>query len=78
MSDEITKEIFLEEMQDFEENASKEIMSILIDRQYSLSVQVLGLISIVRALITTYAHEDTEALLSTAEYFLKLKQDDME
>lgn len=78
MSDEITKEIFLEEMQDFEENASKEIMSILIDRQYSLSVQVLGLISIVRALITTYAQEDTEALLSTAEYFLKLKQDDME
>ena len=64
---EFTKEDFIAEMTDFEQNTANEILEILEKHKHILSVEVLGLISIARVLINTYGDE---YLMDTAVRYL--------
>lgn len=68
---EITKEDFINEMTQFENKTAHKILDILAEDKYMLSVEVLGLISLVRALINTYGDE---YLLDTAVHYLQFKE----
>ena len=56
-SHELTKEEFLEQMEDFANSAAPEILDVLDNHRYLLAVEVLGLISIARALINKFGDE---------------------
>ena len=69
----ITKEDFIAEMTNFENVTAKKILDTLAEDKYMLSVEVLGLISIVRALINTYGDE---YLMDTAVHYLQFKEEE--
>ena len=71
----VTKEDFIDEMTQFENITAKKILNVLAEDKHMLSVEVLGLISIVRALINTYGDE---YLLDTALHYLQYKEPEME
>lgn len=54
---EVTREEFIEEMTNFENVTAPRILKILEEEQHMLSVETLGLIGIVRALVRTYGDE---------------------
>lgn len=68
---EITKEDFINEMTQFENKTAHKILDVLAEDKHMLSVEVLGLISLVRALINTYGDE---YLLDTAVHYLQFKE----
>ena len=71
----ITREDFINEMTQFENATAKKILDVLAEDKHMLSVEVLGLISIVRALINTYGDE---YLLDTAVHYLQYKEENIE
>lgn len=68
---EFTREDFIKEMTDFEENTAQKILEVLDENKHILSVEVLGLISIARVLINTYGDE---FLMDTAVRYLQFKE----
>lgn len=54
---ELTKEEFLEQMEDFDSSAAPEILEVLDSHKYLLAVEVLGLVSIARALINKFGDD---------------------
>ena len=54
---EVTREEFIEEMTNFENVTAPRILKILEEELHMLSVETLGLIGIVRALVRTYGDE---------------------
>ena len=70
MTEEVTKELFIEQMQDFQQNTSEKIVEILDENEYLLDVEVLGLVATARALIKTYAPDDSKDLITSAVYLL--------
>lgn len=68
---EFTREDFIKEMTDFEENTAQKILEVLDENKHILSVEVLGLISITRVLINTYGDE---FLMDTAVRYLQFKE----
>lgn len=54
---ELTKEQFIEEMEEFDNVTSQEILEVLEKHKHLLSVEVLGLISIARAIINNFGDE---------------------
>lgn len=54
---ELTKEEFLEQMEDFDNSAAPEILEVLDNHKYLLAVEVLGLVSIARALIKKFGDD---------------------
>lgn len=69
----ITKEDFIAEMTQFENKTAKKVLDVLSEDKYMLSVEVLGLISIIRALINTYGDE---YLMDTAVRYLQYKEEE--
>lgn len=69
----ITKEDFIAEMTQFESKTAKKVLDVLSEDKYMLSVEVLGLISIIRALINTYGDE---YLMDTAVRYLQYKDEE--
>lgn len=69
----ITKEDFIAEMTQFEGKTAKKVLDVLSEDKYMLSVEVLGLISIIRALINTYGDE---YLMDTAVRYLQYKDEE--
>lgn len=69
----ITKEDFIAEMTQFENKTAKKVLDVLSEDKYMLSVEVLGLISIIRALINTYGDE---YLMDTAVRYLQYKDEE--
>ena len=66
--DTVNKDFFIEQMQDFEKATSAEIMEVLDKKDYILETEVLGLISMAKALTLTFAPSDDvkDALLDTS------------
>ena len=58
MNEEESKQLFIEQMQDFDRTVSEQILNILKEKQYILNVEVYGLASIIRALVTTYGNDE--------------------
>ena len=58
MNEEESKKIFIEQMQDFDKTVSEQILNILNEKKYMLNVEVYGLASIIRALVTTYGNDE--------------------
>ena len=69
MEEEITKDEFFEQMQDFEETA-QEIQDFLQEKDYVLEVEVWGLTALARALAKAYGGENVDAIIDTAAYML--------
>ena len=69
--EELTKEVFIEEMTKFENKTANEILEVLEKNKHILSVEVLGLISIARVLINNFGDE---FLLDTAVNYLTYKE----
>lgn len=68
-----TKQLFFNQMDDFQNNTSKKIIEVLDKEEYILEAEVLGLVATARALVLT-AVEDKDvkdALLDTAIYILE-------
>lgn len=74
-NEEILKEDFMQQMEDFETETVKEILVMLEEKGYILPVATLGLISIVRALITNFGNKE---LLDEAVHYLTLDADNLE
>lgn len=74
-NEEILKEDFMQQMEDFETKTVKEILVMLEEKGYILPVATLGLISIVRALITNFGNKE---LLDEAVHYLTLDADNLE
>lgn len=55
--EELSREKFYEEMNRFEQTSLQEIMDVLYKNKHILSVEVLGLIGVVRILIDRYGDE---------------------
>ncbi len=72
--DEISKEDFINEMEKFEKETASEILKLMEKEEYMLPVVVLGLISIIRALIDNFGND---ALRDEATHFLNLNVDDL-
>lgn len=70
MTEEVTKELFIEQMQKFQQDTSEKIVQILQEEEFLLDVEVLGLVATARALIQTYAPDDSDDLLKSAVYLL--------
>ena len=68
-NEEISKEEFINKMEKFEKETARKILELMENEQYMLPVTVLGLISIVRALIENFGNE---ALREEATHFLNL------
>ena len=58
MDEEESKQLFIEQMQDFDETVTEQMLNILNEKQYIHNVEVYGLASIIRALVTTYGNDD--------------------
>lgn len=73
--DTVNKDFFIEQMQDFEKATSVEIMEVLDKKDYILETEVLGLISMAKALALTFAPSDDvkDALLDTSIQILLKK-----
>ena len=71
--EEYTKELFFNQMNDFEHNTAKKIIDILNEKKYMLESEVLGLVATARALTLLYAEnkDSKDALLDTAIYMLQ-------
>lgn len=67
--EEISKEEFIAQMERFEKETARKILEIMEQEQYMLPVTVLGLVSIIRALIENFGNE---ALREEATHFLNL------
>lgn len=74
MTDEISKEDFINEMERFEKETASQILEIMEKEEYMLPVVVLGLVSIIRALIANFGND---ALRDEATHFLNLNVDDL-
>ena len=74
MSDEkiVTKNLFLEQMKNFENETSAKIIKVLDEENYIIETEVLGLIAMAKALALTYSNTEDElnSLLDTAKYML--------
>lgn len=70
MTEEVTKELFIEQMQKFQQDTSEKIVKILQEEEFLLDVEVLGLVATARALIQTYAPDESEDLITSAVYLL--------
>ena len=68
---EVTREEFIKQMTNFENVTAQKILEVLENEKHMLSVEVLGLISIARALINTFGDE---YLLDTAITYLQFKE----
>lgn len=73
-NDEISKEDFINEMEKFEKETASEILKLMEKEEYMLPVVVLGLISIIRALIDNFGND---ALRDEATHFLNLNVEDL-
>lgn len=71
---EISKEDFINEMEKFEKETASQILELMEKEEYMLPVVVLGLISIVRALIANFGND---ALRDEATHFLNLNVEDL-
>ena len=71
---EISKEDFINEMEHFEKETAKKILMIMEEEDYMLPVVVLGLVSIIRALIANFGND---ALRDEATHFLNLNMEDL-
>ena len=71
--EDFVKELFFNQMNDFEHNTAKKIIKILDEEEYILESEVLGLIATARALTLLYAEnkDSKNALLDTAIYMLQ-------
>lgn len=71
--EEFVKELFFNQMNNFENNTAKKIIKILDEEEYILESEVLGLVATARALVLLYGeNEDSKnALLDTAVYMLQ-------
>lgn len=71
--EEFTKQLFFNQMTDFEQNTAEKITDILREEQYMLETEVLGLIATARAIAVVESHNDEalEALIDTAIYMLE-------
>lgn len=58
MNEDESKKLFIEQMQDFDRTVTEQILNILNEKQYILNVEVYGLASIIRALVTTYGNDE--------------------
>ena len=58
MNEDESKQLFIEQMQDFDKTVTEQILNILNEKQYILNVEVYGLASIIRALVTTYGNDE--------------------
>ena len=58
MNEDESKKLFIEQMQDFDRTVTEQILDILNEKQYILNVEVYGLASIIRALVTTYGNDE--------------------
>lgn len=56
-SQDLTKEQFIKEMEEFDNSTAQEILDVLEQHKHLLTVEVLGLISIARALINNFGDE---------------------
>ena len=76
MDGEEEKNLFFEEMHRFNNQTVAKIEEILKEDKYDLMVEVLGLTSIVSALILTYGRNDEEKkqYFDTVNYMLKQHQ----
>lgn len=68
---EVTREEFIEQMTNFENITAPKILKVLEEQQHMLSVETLGLIGIVRALVQTYGDE---FLMDSCVSYLKFKE----
>ncbi len=73
--EQVLKEDFIKQMEDFETVTVKEILELLEKKEYILPVATLGLISIVRALISNFGNKE---LLDEAVHYLCLDADNLE
>lgn len=58
MNEDESKQLFIEQMQDFDKTVTEQILDILNEKQYILNVEVYGLASIIRALVNTYGNDE--------------------
>lgn len=71
----ITKEDFINQMEDFEKNTAREILKIFEDKDYIIPVSVLGLTSIVKALLDNF---DTDGkLYEEVLHYLQIDKNDV-
>lgn len=68
---ELSKEEFLKEMEEFDNSTAQEILEVLEKHKHLLYVEVLGLISVARALINNFGDE---FLMKSAIDLLQYKQ----
>ena len=57
MKQDVTKDDFINEMETFESKTAREILELMEKEEYMLPVAVLGLISVVRALIENFGND---------------------
>lgn len=70
----VTKDDFINEMEKFENDTARKILELMEKEEYMLPVAVLGLISVVRALIENFGND---ALRDEATHFLNLNTEDL-
>lgn len=75
MKQDVTKDDFINEMETFESKTAREILELMEKEEYMLPVAVLGLISVVRALIENFGND---ALRDEATHFLNLNTKDLD
>lgn len=75
MKQDVTKDDFINEMETFENETAREILELMEKKEYMLPVAVLGLISVVRALIENFGND---ALRDEATHFLNLNTEDLD
>jgi len=75
MKQDVTKDDFINEMETFENKTAREILELMEKEEYMLPVAVLGLISVVRALIENFGND---ALRDEATHFLNLNTKDLD
>lgn len=73
LEEEYTRQLFVNQMTEFQENTGEKIIKLLDEEQYILEVNVLGLIATARAITLKYGENDeaNNALLDTAIFMLK-------
>lgn len=71
----VSKDDFIKEMEKFENDTARKILELMEEEEYMLPVAVLGLISVVRALIENFGND---ALRDEATHFLNLNTEDFD
>ena len=71
----ISKDDFIKEMEKFENDTARKILELMEKEEYMLPVAVLGLISVVRALIENFGND---ALRDEAIHFLNLNVENID